>query len=219
MPSPRLMLQDRAPPRLVILDFDGTLADSWPWLVGALAETARHFGLPPITPEQAEALRGQDSRAALTALGVPAWKLPRLGVHLRRLAHAAPPPPLFAGIPELLYRLTGAGLTLAIASSNSAAQIRRTLGPELMALVAHQAVEASLFGKAARFRRILRVSGIPASATIAIGDESRDIAAARRAGIAAGAVGWGYALPSLLAAQGPDALFESPADIARFLGT
>jgi phosphoglycolate phosphatase len=212
------MPPDTPPPRLVILDFDGTLADSWPWLVGALAETARHFDLPPIAPAQAEALRGQDSHAALKALGVPAWKLPRLGSHLRHLAQAAPPPPLFPGIPALLHRLAGAGLTLAIASSNSAAQIRRTLGPDLAALIAHQAVEASLFGKAARFRRILGASGIPATAAIGIGDESRDIAAARRAGIAAGAVGWGYAKPSLLAAQRPDALFDSPADIARFCG-
>lgn len=212
------MPPDTSPPRLVILDFDGTLADSWPWLVGALAETARHFGLPPITPDEAEALRGQDSQAALKALGVPGWKLPQLGRHLRRLAAAAPTPPLFRGIPHLMRRLSGAGLTLAIASSNSAAQIRRTLGPELTALVAHQAVEASLFGEAARFRRILRASGIPATATIAIGDESRDIAAARRAGIAAGAVCWGYASPALLAARRPDALFESPADIARFCG-
>jgi phosphoglycolate phosphatase len=208
----------RVPPRLVILDFDGTLADSWPWLLGALANTAAHFGLPHIAPSQAEALRGQDSHAALKALGVPAWRLPRLASHLRRLAEAAPAPPLFPGIPELLHRLAGAGLTLAIASSNSAAQIRRTLGPELMAVIAHQAVEASLFGKAARFRRILRASGIPATATIAIGDELRDIAAARSAGIAAGAVGWGYAWPSLLEAQRPDAFFATPAEIALFCG-
>jgi phosphoglycolate phosphatase len=212
------MPPDVSPPRLVILDFDGTLADSWPWLVGALADTAQHFGLPPIVPAKAEALRGEDSHAALKALGVPAWRLPRLGRHLRHLAAAAPAPALFPGIPALLHRLAGAGLTLAIASSNSATQIRRTLGPELMALVAHEAVEASLFGKAARFRRILRASCIPATAAIAIGDESRDIAAARRAGIAAGAVGWGYAKPSLLAAQRPDALFDSPEDIARFCG-
>jgi len=212
------MPPDISPPRLVILDFDGTLADSWPWLVGALADTARCFGLPPIAPAQAEALRGQDSHAALKALGVPTWKLPRLGSHLRHLAAAAPAPPLFPGIPEVLHRLSGAGLTLAIASSNSGAQIRRTLGPELTALIAHQAVEASLFGKAARFRRILRASGISATEAIAIGDESRDIAAARRAGIAAGAVGWGYAKPALLAAQRPDALFDSPGDIARFCG-
>lgn len=207
------------PPRLAILDFDGTLADSWPWLLGALDDTAARFGLARITSAEAEALRGKDSRAALRTLGVPAWKLPRIGAHLRRLAAEAPPPPLFAGIPDMLRRLAAAGVTLAIASSNSAAQIRRALGPELEALIAHFAVEASLFGKAARFRRILRASAIPASHAIAIGDEVRDIEAARAAGIAAGAVGWGYAWPSLLERHAPDVLFATPDAIAHFFET
>jgi phosphoglycolate phosphatase len=204
--------------RLVILDFDGTLADSWPWLVGALGDTARHFGLPPVTPALAETLRGQDSRAALSTLGVPTWQVPRLAAHLRRLAAEAPAPPLFPGIPALLRRLSGAGLALAIASSNTEAQIRRALGGELAGLVGHIAAGASVFGKAARFRRLLRATGIPAAAAIAIGDETRDIEAARAAGIAAGAVAWGYAAAPLLAAHRPDMLFTSPEDIARSCG-
>lgn len=41
-----------SPPRrfdLVILDFDGTLADSWPWLLGVLDDTATRFGLHRLT--------------------------------------------------------------------------------------------------------------------------------------------------------------------------
>lgn len=205
-------------PRLAILDFDGTLADSWPWLLGALDDTARRFGLTRITSAEAEALRGQDHRAALRALGVPAWKMPRIATHLRRLAAEAPPPPLFPGIPDMLRRLAAAGVTLGIASSNTEAQIRRALGPECAALIAHFAVEASLLGKAARFRRILRASAIPPSLAIAIGDEVRDIEAAREAGVAAGAVAWGYAWPSLLERHAPDALFTTPDEVARFLG-
>ena len=208
----------RPGPRLLIFDFDGTLADSWPWLLDALDDTALRFGLNRVTSAEAEALRGQDNRAVMRALGVPMWRLPRIATHMRRLAVEAPPPPLFPGIPDLLRRLTAAGRLLAIASSNTEAQIRRTLGPELAGMVQHYALEASLFGKATRFRRILRASGVPAADAIAIGDEVRDIEAAREAGVAAGAVGWGYAWPSLLAAREPDALFDSPEAIARFCG-
>jgi phosphoglycolate phosphatase len=201
--------------RLVILDFDGTLADSWPWLAGALGDTAPRFGLNPITAEHLAALRGQETRAALAALGVPGWQLPRLARHLRQLAAEAPAPPLFPGIPDMLHRLAQRRVTLAIASSNTAAQIQRTLGPDLAGLFAGIAADAALFGKAARFRRILRTSGIPASAAIAIGDETRDIEAARTAGIAAGAVTWGYAAAPLLIARRPDAIFDDPDAIAR----
>jgi phosphoglycolate phosphatase len=207
---------ERVIPRLVILDFDGTLADSWPWLLGALDETAMRFRLRRITAEQAEALRGRETMAVLQALGVAPWQVPRIAAHLRRRVLAAPPPPLFPGMAELLTRLAAHGVRLAIASSNTEAQVARTLGPDLLALVAHRALEAGLFGKAAKLRRILRDSAVPPEAAISIGDELRDIEAARSAGIAAGAVAWGYATRDLLAAHRPDAIFDAPADIAAF---
>jgi phosphoglycolate phosphatase len=197
-------------PRLVILDFDGTLADSWPWFRAILPDAMRHFGLAPITADQAEAMRGEPPRDLLRRLGIPAWQIPRIALHLRRLAQDAPPPPLFPGIPAMLRRLRAAGVTLAIASSNSDRQIARSLGPELDALIAHRAVEASLFGKAARFRRLLRDSRIAADHALAIGDEARDIEAAREAGISCGAVTWGYATAARLAAERPDMMFETP---------
>jgi phosphoglycolate phosphatase len=203
---------------LVILDFDGTLADSWPWLLGALDETALRFGLHRLTHAEAEALRGQDHRAALRALGVRPWQVPRIAMHLRRLAASAPPPPLFPGIPALLQGLHARGATLAVASSNSAGQIARTLGPALSGLIAHVAADAPLSGKPGRFRRILRASAIPAARAIALGDELRDIEAARACGLTAAAVAWGYARPALLAASRPDMVFQAPEDALAALG-
>jgi phosphoglycolate phosphatase len=196
-------------PRLLILDFDGTLADSWPWLHGAATDAARRFGFRQATKEEAEAFRGQDAATVMRALGVPAWKLPAIARHMRALA-AESPPPLFPGIPAMLEGLAAQGVTLAIASSNAEATIRASLGPALAARIAHWGCGASLFGKAAKLRRILRDSGIPPGAAMAIGDETRDIEAAREAGIAAGAVAWGYAPPELLRARGADMLFDSP---------
>ena len=45
-----------------------------------------------------------------------------------------------------------------------------------------------------------------------------DIEAARAAGIASGAVHWGFAAPEALRALGPDLMFERIEDIARELG-
>jgi phosphoglycolate phosphatase len=206
------------PPRLLILDFDGTLADTWPWFRAILPDAMRHFGLAPITADEAEAMRGEAPRDLLRRLGIPAWRIPAIALHLRRAAQAAPPPPLFPGIPALLHRLRAAGITLAIASSNSAAQIARGLGPELDALIAHRALEASLFGKAARFRRLLRESRTAPGAAFSVGDEARDIEAAREAGIRCGAVTWGYATAARLAAERPDAIFDTPEAIAAHCG-
>ena len=70
-----------------------------------------------------------------------------------------------------------------------------------------------MFGKAAKFRQVLRQTGVSAAEAIAIGDETRDIEAARKARIACGAVHWGYATAGILAANQPDFMFETPADI------
>jgi phosphoglycolate phosphatase len=99
-----------------------------------------------------------------------------------------------------------------VASSNSAAQIARSLGPRLCGLLAHVAADAPLGGKPARIRRNLRASAIPASRAVALGDELRDIEAARATGNTAAAVAWGYARSALLATARPDMLFTTPAE-------
>jgi phosphoglycolate phosphatase len=52
---------------------------------------------------------------------------------------------------------------------------------------------------------------------ISIGDEVRDIEAARAVGIACGAVCWGYAAPAALRALAPDHVFERMDEVVRTL--
>lgn len=203
--------------RLFIFDFDGTLADSGPWAMKAINLAAAKFGYAQLSDEEIEALRGLDNRAILKKLKVSMWRLPRIAAYFKKLAREAESPPLFAGVAEMLRALQTQGATLAVVSSNSEEAIRRALGPESAALFTHYACDASLFGKAPKFRSVLKASRTHRRDAVAIGDETRDIEAARKAGIACGAVAWGYATPDLLRAHKPDHLFASPADIAALL--
>jgi phosphoglycolate phosphatase len=204
--------------KLVIFDFDGTLADSARWLSEELNPLARRFGFREVSAAQIEELRGCDSRGVLARLGVPAWKLPFIARHLRRrMKQDAEAIPLVPGAKALLRRLAGQGVVLGVVSSNSADNVRRILGPEAAALVEHYACGAGLFGKAAKFRKVLRRARIAATETLCIGDETRDIEAARQAGLACGAVAWGYATRDVLAAGAPTWLFETPDEVATRL--
>ena len=60
---------------------------------------------------------------------------------------------------------------------------------------------------------MLKRSGVAAAEAITIGDEARDIEASRAAGIACGAVKWGYATPALLQSLAPNLLFDSVDEI------
>lgn len=205
------------PYALAIFDLDGTLADSFPWFLRTINEVADRFGFRRVADEDIEGLRHASSREILTRLEVPLWKLPAIARHARRLkAAAASEISLFAGVETMLRTLTEGGVQLALVTSDSEANAREKLG-EAAALFAHFDCAASLFGKPAKFRRVIRRAGVEPGQVIAIGDEVRDIEAARTVGIACGAVCWGYAAPAALRALGPDMTFEGIEDIVSAL--
>ncbi|MCK1619356.1 HAD family hydrolase [Bradyrhizobium sp. 159] len=205
------------PYSLVIFDLDGTLADSFPWFLRTINDVADRFGFRRVKDEDIEELRHASSREILSHLEVPLWKLPAIARHARRLkAEAASEISLFAGVEAMLQALAGSGVQLALVTSDSEASAREKLG-EAAALFAHFDCSASLFGKAAKFRRVIRRASVEPSKVISIGDEVRDIEAARNVGIACGAVCWGYAAPAALRALEPDHVFEQMDEIVGVL--
>ncbi|MCJ9703909.1 HAD-IA family hydrolase, partial [Bradyrhizobium sp. SHOUNA76] len=172
------------PYALVIFDLDGTLADSFPWFLRVVNDIADRFNFRRVADEDVEGLRQASTREILGRLDVPLWKLPAIARHARRLkAEAAAEISLFAGVETMLRTLAENGVQLALVTSDSEANARDKLG-EAAALFSHFDCSASLFGKAAKFRRVIRRAGVEPAQVIAIGDEVRDIEAARAAGIA-----------------------------------
>ncbi|RKH21758.1 HAD family hydrolase [Corallococcus sp. CA047B] len=190
--------------RLVIFDFDGTLADSADWMRGIFNDVARRYGFRSVSAEELEALRGQDTRAIVAHLGVPAWKMPFIAAHMRKLvtrdAHRIP---LFPGVEALLEQLQARGIALAVVSSNSEQNVRLVLGPVASARIRHYACGAGIFGKRVKFRKVLKAAGVRPSEALSVGDEVRDIEAAAAEGIATAAVTWGYATEALLRSRAP----------------
>jgi phosphoglycolate phosphatase len=204
--------------RLAVFDFDGTLADSFPWFLEIVNDVADRFGFRRIEEHEVDTLRGYDVRGMIRHLRTPAWKLPLIARHMRaRMAADIDRITLFPGVDEMLRALHGRGVIIAIVTSNSEANVRRVLGPRNAALVRHYGCGSSLLGKRSKLRRVLRASGVPAAEAVKIGDEIRDLHAARAAGMAFHAVGWGYTHAAALAAHGPDAVFENIDQLAESL--
>jgi len=207
-----------AGPSLVVLDFDGTLADSFDWFCSVLNGVADRYRFRRVEAYEVEALRLQGARAIVSHLGIPRWKLPFIARHMHALAaRDAARIALFPGVPAMLADLRDAGVPLAILSSNRADTVRRVLGPENADRIEAYACGASLFGKARRLRTLLARRGVAPARALCIGDEVRDLEAARALGCPFGAVAWGYTDARALAALGPEHLFAEPADIASLL--
>jgi phosphoglycolate phosphatase len=209
-----------APIRLVIFDFDGTLSDSGDWFLSVVDQLARRFKFRTVKDGEVEMLRHKSSREVIEYLGIARWKLPFIARHLRNLigehAHQIE---LFPGTPDLLEQITAMGVKIALVTSNAEANARKILGPEHARRIDFFACGSSLFGKAPKFRRVLKKMGISSADTLAIGDETRDIDAAREVGMRAGSVLWGYASEEVLTALEPDALFRSPQEILDYVAS
>jgi phosphoglycolate phosphatase len=203
--------------RLALFDFDGTLADSQDWFLGIFDQVADRFGYRRLAPGDRARLRGLETKAILHDLGVPAWKLPMIATHVRALASRdIDQIRLFAGAADMLADLKAGGVEVAVVSSNDEGNVRRVLGAAARH-VAHFACGASLFGKASKIRGVLKAMRTEQRGAILVGDETRDAAAARNAGIDCGLVAWGYADPDFLRSLAPTLFFERMEEIAPAL--
>ena len=201
---------------LAILDFDGTLADSMPVFLEGVNAAAARWRFRSVEAGELARLRRLGPRAIARELRIPAWKTPLVARHLRAvMAARAEGIRLFPGIADALNAAADAGARMAIVTSNREATVRRVLGPALAGRIDVWECSVRVFGKARAFRRVLRRAGVPAERAICVGDELRDADAAREAGIAFGAVAWGYADPDALRATGPALWFQQPEELRR----
>ncbi|OQW44859.1 MAG: HAD family hydrolase [Proteobacteria bacterium SG_bin5] len=204
--------------RLVILDFDGTLADSGDWFLSIADDLADRFRFCRVAPDEIEGLRGRTTREVIKHLGIPRWKLPIIARHLhRRLAAETHKIALFEGVSALLADLGAAGVRIALVTSNAEHNARAILGADNAARIEQWECGASLFGKAPRFRRVIRRARLPHDTILSIGDETRDLTAARKVGIDGAAVLWGYANREALTALAPVAAFTTPGEVVPFV--
>jgi phosphoglycolate phosphatase len=203
---------------LAVFDFDGTLADSFPFFLGIHNELARKHGFPEVAGHEVEALRAMSTRALAQRARLPAWKLPVVARDFVARMQAAAAVPLFEGVADALHAAHARGLRLALVTSNSRANVERVLGAPLLPLFDPVDCGASMFGKASRLRRVARRLAVAPHRAIYIGDQTADGEAAREAGMDFGAVAWGYASLAALDAAGPSHRFGAPAEWAALSG-
>ena len=202
--------------RLAIFDFDGTLADSFPFFIRVFNQLAEQYGFNGIEPDLAPTYRSYDARQIMERVGMPAWKLPLVAKNFISLMRQnASSIPLFEHTDEMLLHLANNGVTLAIVSSNSYDNVSQILGPANKRLISQFECGMSIFGKSIRIRKVLKKTGVPSSEAIYIGDQVTDLEAARKENVAFGAVSWGYGTIESLREHFPEEEFDSVSAIKR----
>jgi len=206
--------------KLIVFDFDGTLADTFPWVLSVASKVADKYKFKKIPESDHEILRGMGAREIFRYLGIPLWKAPLIANYVSRLlSEDIGKISLFNGVDRLLKALSSWNMTVAILSTNSFANISTVLGSENTVLIDHVDCGVSIFGKRPRLRKILKESKVTPNEAILIGDEIRDCEAAKKEGVAFGAVSWGYTRIDALEACKPTEVFTSVDQISSTLFT
>lgn len=203
---------------LIVFDFDGTIADSMAEVLAAYNQAAAGLGVAPISPTDVGRLRGMRPWDILRELHIPMWKLPLILRAVRQgmrdgIESVRPVP----GIDAAVRSLRQAGARCAILSSNSQDNIRRFLVRNAMDEFDLLHSGATIFGKASQLRRLLKGAKGALHQSYYVGDEVRDVVAAREAGVRSAAVSWGYSHRSALQAEQPDVLADTPEQLSALL--
>lgn len=122
----------------------------------------------------------------------------------------------FAGIPDALDELRSMGFVIGLLTSNSRENVEVFLRNHNLPPFDFVSPSSRLFGKAHDLQKILRKRRVQAADVFYIGDECRDLEAARDVGIPALGVTWGFNTAEALAEFRPAALLEEPLEIPRF---
>jgi len=201
--------------KVIIFDFDGTIADSFEAVLKISNQLAAEFGYPKAQPEDISRLKNLSSREVVRQSKVSPFKLPfllrRLRYELNQEIHRLKPIP---GMKSALLRLKQQGNQLGIVTSNSCENVAAFLeAQELSDVFDFVGSGLALFGKGRVIQRILKQHQLNHADVIYVGDETRDIEAARKIGIQVIAVSWGFNSSQALAAEKPDFLIHQPEEL------
>ncbi|UKO95873.1 HAD-IA family hydrolase [Nostoc sp. UHCC 0870] len=205
--------------KVIIFDFDGTIADTVDALVSIANRLAVEFGYIQITPEQFTLLRNFSSREIIKYSGISLFKIPflvkKVKAELKNKIQGLKPIP---GMKESLLELKNHGYQLGIITSNSKDNVTAFLSiNELDNLFEFIYSGVTIFGKTTIINNVLKQKQLKPQTVIYVGDETRDIEASKKANIKVVAVTWGFNSPEILAKQNPDFLIHQPSELLQVI--
>lgn len=201
--------------KIIIFDFDGTIADSHNTLVEIANLLADEFGYPPVDDQEILRLSNLSSREIIRQSPVPFYKIPfllrRVKKELNKQISNLKP---FSGIRESLKSLKNNGYTLGIITSNIEENVIAFLiKNDLDYFFEFIYSGSSLFGKSKIINKLVKKNKFSLKNLIYVGDETRDIEAAKKSKIQIIAVAWGFNSSDVLAKYNPDFLIQTPHDL------
>ena len=201
--------------KVIIFDFDGTIADTVDALVTIANRLALEFGYVPINSQELVLLRNLTAREIIKYSGVSLFKIPFMVKKVKgELKHKIPELTPIEGINAALIELHDQGYHLGIITSNSQENVNQFLKcHNLDYLFDFIYSGVTILGKTTIINNLLRQKQFKPEVVIYVGDETRDVESAKKANIKVVAVSWGFNSSEALGKQNPDFLIHHPREL------
>ncbi|KKR68619.1 MAG: HAD-superfamily hydrolase, subfamily IA, variant 1 [Microgenomates group bacterium GW2011_GWA2_40_6] len=201
--------------KCLIFDFDGTIVDNLPQVLNLLTENLNRKNID-ISKYSLEYLRQTGVKKFMKQIKISKLELFSIYLDIKKKIHQnfnenPPVKGLSAVLPELEKKYM-----LIVFSSNKSENIFSYLKKyHLEKYFSEIAEDSSYFGKHIGLNKIVKKHNFNKQEVLYLGDETRDIEAARKTGIKSGAVLWGFEGSVPLTAAKPNYLFTKPLDLLK----
>jgi phosphoglycolate phosphatase len=201
--------------KVIIFDFDGTIADSYQAVVSITNGLSAEFGYKPLDEETLQLLKNLSSKDIVKLSEISFFKLPflvkRIQTEMGKQIENLEP---ILGMSEVLQELKKQNYILGIITSNAKENAIAFLEKQnLIHLFDFIYSRTSLFGKHRVINKAIKRYKFSKKEVIYVGDETRDIRSAKKSNIGIIAVTWGFHSDKILSEFHPDFIAEKPSEI------
>lgn len=206
--------------KLIVFDFDGTLADTYDAFVEIANRLSGEFGYKPVDEKEQETLKHLSAKDLIKQSEISLFKIPFVLKRLKaELNHKIKDLEPIKHIPSCVKELKSQGYTLGIITSNDEENVVSFLSNhKLDQFFDFIYAGSTLFGKHKIIKKLLKEKQLLPHEVMYIGDETRDIHSAKKSRVQCVGVTWGFNSSQALAQQDPDFLINNPYELITILG-
>lgn len=201
-----------------IFDFDGTIADTFKKILEISNKLSKEFNFKEIEPHQEEEMKGKTSQEITKLLKVPVMKIPAIIAKAKKelnkeISNVEPT----EGLQEILLELKKWCKGIGILTSNSSDNVMKFLNNHDLDIFDFITTTSKIWSKNTGLKKLIHKYGYNPKEVLYVGDETRDIEAAKKAGIKVAAVTWGYNTTEALKKHNPDYIINQPKELLKIL--
>ena len=205
--------------RLLVFDFDGTIADTLGETWKIFNELAPDYGIRQVEEDEIAELRHLSIKQILSRLNIPKRKVPSIiargtGMMRANIDRLQLIPDIKGPLMELKQQVDSFGILTSNSTANVDVFLRNHGMRDLFEFVSST---SKLTGKARHIRAIRKTFSLKSEEMLYVGDELRDVKAAQKAKIPHAAVSWGFNSRESLIAAKPTYIFDKPEEFSALL--